>query len=128
MRSKSNAALWALAGFLAASSLAAVVIWNPARWAWAERLVSLRQNAGGETGQPTPSSTSLTAPADAPQTERKVLYWHDPMIPGYISDKPGKSPMGMDLVPVYQDAWHCRRRNPGRPRFCPKLCHSNRGG
>jgi Cu(I)/Ag(I) efflux system membrane fusion protein/cobalt-zinc-cadmium efflux system membrane fusion protein len=36
--------------------------------------------------------------------ERKVKYWWDPMMnPPYIADKPGKSPMGMDLVPVYED-------------------------
>jgi len=36
--------------------------------------------------------------------DRKVKYWWDPMMsPPYISDKPGKSPMGMDLVPVYDD-------------------------
>jgi Cu(I)/Ag(I) efflux system membrane fusion protein len=36
--------------------------------------------------------------------ERKVKYWWDPMMsPPYISDQPGKSPMGMDLVPVYED-------------------------
>jgi RND family efflux transporter MFP subunit len=35
--------------------------------------------------------------------EKKVLYWTDPMIPGYKSDKPGKSPMGMDLVPIYEE-------------------------
>ncbi len=35
--------------------------------------------------------------------QRKVLYWRAPMNPNYISDKPGKSPMGMDLVPVYAD-------------------------
>ena len=35
---------------------------------------------------------------------RKILYWVDPMVPGYKSDKPGKSPfMDMDLVPVYED-------------------------
>ena len=33
--------------------------------------------------------------------ERKVLYWRAPMDTGYVSDRPGKSPMGMDLVPVY---------------------------
>jgi membrane fusion protein, copper/silver efflux system len=34
---------------------------------------------------------------------RKVLYWHDPMVPGQRFDKPGKSPfMNMDLVPVYE--------------------------
>ena len=39
----------------------------------------------------------------AMQGERKVLYWRAPMDPNYISDEPGKSPMGMDLVPVYED-------------------------
>ena len=35
--------------------------------------------------------------------ERKVLYWVAPMDPSYRRDRPGKSPMGMDLVPVYAD-------------------------
>ena len=35
--------------------------------------------------------------------EREVLYWRAPMDPNYTSDRPGKSPMGMDLVPVYVD-------------------------
>ena len=34
--------------------------------------------------------------------ERKVLYWQAPMDPNFRSDKPGKSPMGMELVPVYE--------------------------
>ena len=38
-----------------------------------------------------------------PQGERKIKYWVAPMDPTYIRDKPGKSPMGMDLVPVYED-------------------------
>ncbi|RJX72980.1 efflux RND transporter periplasmic adaptor subunit [Vibrio sinensis] len=29
------------------------------------------------------------------------LYWVAPMDPNYQRDKPGKSPMGMDLIPVY---------------------------
>ena len=32
------------------------------------------------------------------------LYWVAPMDPSYRRDGPGKSPMGMDLVPVYEDA------------------------
>jgi len=36
-------------------------------------------------------------------TEREVLYWVAPMDPDYRRDKPGKSPMGMDLKPVYVD-------------------------
>lgn len=35
--------------------------------------------------------------------EKKILYWTDPMMPGYKSDKPGKSPMGMEMVPVYEE-------------------------
>jgi Cu(I)/Ag(I) efflux system membrane fusion protein len=35
--------------------------------------------------------------------KRKILYWKGPMTPNFHSDKPGKSPMGMDLVPVYAD-------------------------
>jgi Cu(I)/Ag(I) efflux system membrane fusion protein len=44
------------------------------------------------------------APAASAEGERKVLYWHDPMVPGPRFDKPGKSPfMDMQLVPVYAD-------------------------
>jgi len=35
--------------------------------------------------------------------EKKILFWTDPMIPGYKASGPGKSPMGMDLVPVYEE-------------------------
>lgn len=31
----------------------------------------------------------------------KVLYWVAPMDPNFRNDSPGKSPMGMDLIPVY---------------------------
>ncbi len=38
------------------------------------------------------------------KTEKEILYWVAPMDPTYRRDKPGKSPMGMDLVPVYAEA------------------------
>ena len=39
-----------------------------------------------------------------PLTGKKVLYYHDPMVPGNKFDKPAKSPfMDMMLVPVYAD-------------------------
>jgi Cu(I)/Ag(I) efflux system membrane fusion protein/cobalt-zinc-cadmium efflux system membrane fusion protein len=53
-----------------------------------------------------PGSQPATAQASGGTSagERKVKYWWDPMMnPPYISDRPGKSPMGMDLVPVYDD-------------------------
>jgi Cu(I)/Ag(I) efflux system membrane fusion protein/cobalt-zinc-cadmium efflux system membrane fusion protein len=37
------------------------------------------------------------------QGKRKIKHWVAPMDPDFIRDKPGKSPMGMDLVPVYED-------------------------
>ena len=46
----------------------------------------------------------MASPPPAPAPGRKVLYWHDPMVPSAHFDKPGKSPyMDMDLVPVYAD-------------------------
>lgn len=48
--------------------------------------------------------SSNTVPAvnsGSAKMERPVLYWKAPMDPNYRRDKPGKSPMGMDLVPVY---------------------------
>jgi Cu(I)/Ag(I) efflux system membrane fusion protein len=49
-----------------------------------------KQAAGeaGEAGEPGPA---------------EPLYWVAPMDPDYRRDGPGKSPMGMDLVPVYPE-------------------------
>jgi len=38
------------------------------------------------------------------KTEREILYYKAPMDPSFRSDNPGKSPMGMDLIPVYAGA------------------------
>ncbi|HPE30176.1 MAG TPA: efflux RND transporter periplasmic adaptor subunit [Parvularculaceae bacterium] len=46
-------------------------------------------------------SGSGAAPA-ASDGEKKIAYWRAPMDPNYRSDKPGKSPMGMNLIPVYE--------------------------
>ncbi|WP_047042192.1 efflux RND transporter periplasmic adaptor subunit [Vibrio mexicanus] len=43
------------------------------------------------------SKSTETKGADEP------LYWVAPMDPNYQRDQPGKSPMGMDLIPVYAD-------------------------
>jgi len=57
-------------------------------------LVSLGLTAG------LPLSTALSAGDD----EAQILYWVAPMDPTYRRDEPGKSPMGMDMVPVYAGA------------------------
>ncbi|MEJ2534863.1 MAG: efflux RND transporter periplasmic adaptor subunit [Gammaproteobacteria bacterium] len=48
-----------------------------------------------------PGPTSGTAPDTGGEPE--ILYWVAPMDPNYRRDGPGKSPMGMDLVPVYAE-------------------------
>jgi len=46
---------------------------------------------------------------DATSQDRDILYWVAPMDPNYRRDEPGKSPMGMDLVPVYADEVDAQR-------------------
>jgi Cu(I)/Ag(I) efflux system membrane fusion protein len=60
---------------------------------------------GRTAGMSVTEPGTATAQADkAGAAGRKVLYWHDPMVPGQKFDKPGKSPfMDMQLVPVYAD-------------------------
>ena len=47
--------------------------------------------------------SSHTASSDTQGADRKIIYWKAPMDPTEIYDEPGKSKMGMDLVPVYED-------------------------
>ena len=49
------------------------------------------------------SDDESTGPARS-ESAREILYWVAPMDPNYRRDGPGKSPMGMDLVPVYAEA------------------------
>ena len=42
-----------------------------------------------------------TSETDSPK--KQPLYWVAPMDPDYRRDQPGKSPMGMDLIPVYEE-------------------------
>ncbi len=61
-----------------------------------------------------------TTPKSATSDERQPLYWVAPMDPNYRRDQPGKSPMGMDLVPVY-DANNAGSDNPGAVRISPSV-------
>ncbi len=49
--------------------------------------------------------------------EKKPMYWVAPMDANYRRDKPGKSPMGMDLVPVYDDGGKGPDEGPGTIRI-----------
>ncbi len=61
---------------------------------------------GRHAAMPASSGSGAATSGDRGDPARggKVLYWHDPMVPGHKFDKPGKSPfMDMQLVPVYAD-------------------------
>jgi Cu(I)/Ag(I) efflux system membrane fusion protein len=61
--------------------------------------------AEGEEATRRHIKTGIKAGDVDPSTGAKVLYYHDPMVPGNKFDKPAKSPfMDMMLVPVYADA------------------------
>ncbi len=91
---------------------------NPDSMETAEKTVQKWSGTLKEKGQPLmnqlekritgKNTTSTTEPMEKMQTgssgkKGKIKFWRAPMDPGFISDKPGKSPMGMDLVPVYED-------------------------
>lgn len=50
------------------------------------------------------AGNGLNVAAQTESGERQPLYWVAPMDPNYKRDKPGKSPMGMDLIPVYEES------------------------
>lgn len=95
--------------FFAGLLLPALAIWNPAGWAWPDYIlgrahITHEVDSGGSQGHDMAAMDDSGTVETAPQSERKILYWRAPMDPNYISDTPGKSPMGMDLIPVYEDA------------------------
>lgn len=55
--------------------------------------------AGGYWLAQTDSGETATAPETGGE---KISYWVAPMDPNFRRDAPGKSPMGMDLIPVYE--------------------------
>ena len=59
--------------------------------------------------------------ADA-QDPGEPLYWVAPMDPDYRRDRPGKSPMGMDLVPVYAEG--DAGSSPGTVRIHPNVINN----
>ncbi|WP_334056707.1 efflux RND transporter periplasmic adaptor subunit [Alteromonas sp. S005] len=79
-----------------------------------------------------PSSASISMALDnkdsAVSDEEKPLYWVAPMDDSYRRDKPGKSPMGMDLVPVYANdeatSAKSNERTPGTVMIAPNVQHN----
>ncbi len=97
MKPKFRILVAGVAVFALGAAVPTALLWNPLHWTWAAHLAARLH--GPETSAASPPAAGQ--PGAPPK--RKVKYWHDPMMPGFVSDKPGKSPMGMDLLPVYED-------------------------
>ena len=97
---------------IAATMLATV---DPAGRQWSARVFP----SPGEAPAPMSAAPAGTAPAG---DDREILYWRAPMDPTFTSDRPGRSPMGMDLVPVY--AGDGESLPPGTVRIDPGFVQS----
>ncbi len=84
---------------------------NPGR-AWLPVIVALIVGLAGGVlisnytilGKDIGSSMDSNDAASSQPAEKEIRYWVAPMDPSFRRDEPGKSPMGMDLVPVYAKA------------------------
>ncbi|MGB3225660.1 MAG: efflux RND transporter periplasmic adaptor subunit [Desulforhopalus sp.] len=72
-----------------------------------------------------PSDPSGASPdSEVASGEKKPLYWVAPMDPNYKRDKPGKSPMGMDLIPVYEEGGSDTDSGPGTVKISPDVVNN----
>ncbi|WP_247670837.1 efflux RND transporter periplasmic adaptor subunit [Alteromonas sp. MMG017] len=81
---------------------AAVFVWN----------THIHGNSGVE---------ALATNGDNKSNNKAPLYWVAPMDDAYRRDKPGKSPMGMDLVPVYAASGSSEKRDDGEVIISPQV-------
>lgn len=64
------------------------------------------------------------AVVELPPKEKKPLYWVAPMDPNYRRDKPGKSPMGMDLIPFFEEDAGSDGAGPGTVKISPDVVNN----
>lgn len=106
---------------LAIASVLVLIFWRSA-WAGHDQVTNQSSPAS-----PSPAGhESLTSPRasmpDVAASDRKILYWYDPMHPAYKSQKPGFAPdCGMQLDPKYADADSARSQMaPGEVMISPE--------
>ena len=58
------------------------------------------------------------------EKQKEPLYWVAPMDPQYRRDEPGKSPMGMDLVPVYEQDNNKQQSKAGTVTISPDVVNN----
>ncbi|WP_417521593.1 efflux RND transporter periplasmic adaptor subunit [Marinobacter sp.] len=71
----------------------------------------------------TPESPEVVVAEATSNASKEPLHWVAPMDPNYKSDKPGKSPMGMDLIPIYADSGSGKDA-PGTVRISPNVVNN----
>jgi membrane fusion protein, copper/silver efflux system len=69
-----------------------------------------------------PTASSQESGSDSEKDQ--PLYWVAPMDPNYKRDKPGKSPMGMDLIPVYKNGDSDSEEGPGTIKISPDVINN----
>src|SRR5262245_27388324 len=96
---RANAITWIVA------AIALLALGAGGGYWWAHRTMATNGSMSGATvSSAAPNATDPMSGNGSASGKRKILYWHDPMVPGQKFDKPGKSPfMDMQLVPVYAD-------------------------
>ncbi len=71
-----------------------------------------------------PSAPASSSSVSSESKEKKPLYWVAPMDANYQRDKPGQSPMGMDLVPFYGDQGGAADEGPGTIRISANVVNN----
>lgn len=69
-------------------------------------------------------NTEALSSSSAGSDEKKPLYWVAPMDANYRRDGPGKSPMGMDLVPFYEEDRGGADAGPGTISIHPSVVNN----
>jgi len=87
-------------------------------------LITLAAGASGGywlASRHTESSAKIESSGQQSASERKPLYYRNPMNPTVTSPVPAKDNMGMDYVPVYANQGEGPATNPGSVRISPTV-------
>ena len=69
-------------------------------------------------------SSATSSEKNESSDDKKPLYWVAPMDANYRRDQPGKSPMGMDLIPVYEEEPSSENFGPGTVTIAPHVVNN----
>jgi len=76
----------------------------------------------GYTGsQYSESRYNMSSNAKLASEKKEPLYWVAPMDPNYKRDTPGKSPMGMDLIPIFDEKMTNNNEKKGTVKINPAV-------